>query len=115
MSEFIVRALVALLLAGLLWAQARAAGERVHRRRAYQLAAGALLAFAGSNAALAAGANGGQVQQTVAVVLGLALLAGAAVELARSARAGEMRQQRDEVAAAAEAFRERRQKERADP
>src|SRR5690349_6760957 len=114
MNGFIARALVALLLAGLLWAQARAAGERMHRRRAYQLAAGALLVFAGSNAALAAGADGGAAQQTVVVVLGLALLAGAAIELARSARAGEMRQQRDEVAAAAKAFRERREKERAE-
>ncbi|HEX9438260.1 MAG TPA: hypothetical protein VF909_01210 [Roseiflexaceae bacterium] len=46
MNSNIVRALVALVLAALLWAQARGSRERPHRRRSFELSAGALLAFA---------------------------------------------------------------------
>ena len=45
MNSFVVRALVALLLAALLWAQARAARQQRYRRRAFEFAATALLAF----------------------------------------------------------------------
>jgi hypothetical protein len=82
MNGDIVRALVALLLAVLLWAQARAAGDKPHRRRAYQLAAGALLAFAGYNATLATGVAVGPLQ-IVLVLAGVALMLGGGVELAR--------------------------------
>lgn len=106
MDSNLSRALVALALAALLWAQARASGDRPHRRRAYQLAAGALLAFAASNAAAAAGLDSGPLTLAV-VVIGVALLAVAAVSLVRSMYAGEMRSQRDQIAAAAEEFKER--------
>jgi hypothetical protein len=109
MNGYLVRALVALLLAALLWAQARSAAGKPHRRRAYEMAAGALVAFAAYNATLAAGIVAGAVQIAV-VVLGAALLAGAAISLAQSMYAGEMREQRDKAAAAAEEYRERHTK-----
>ena len=107
MNGYLVRALVALLIAGLLWAQARAAQGKPWRRRAYALAGGALLAFAADNAAIAAGAGTGPVQLALAI-LGIALLIGAGISLARSMYAGEMREQRDKIAEAAEKYRERR-------
>jgi hypothetical protein len=107
MSGYLVRALIALVFAALLWAQARAAGGKPHRRRAYELAAGALLVFAASNGALAAGVEAGPLQIAIAFV-GVALMIGAGVELARSMYAGEMREQRDRIAEAAKEYRERR-------
>lgn len=107
MGGYIIRALVALVFAALLWAQARAAGGKPHRRRAYELAAGALLAFAGFNGALAAGVEAGAIQIAV-VLVGVALMVGAGVELARSMYAGEMREQRERIAEAAKEYRERR-------
>jgi drug/metabolite transporter (DMT)-like permease len=108
MNSYLLRALIALLLAALLWAQSRSVRGQAHRRRAYLLAAGGLVAFAGYNASLAAGAQG-DLLQVAMLVIGGALLIGAVVELARSFFAGELRAQRDEIAAAAKEFRERRE------
>lgn len=107
MNSYLVRALVALVIAGLLGAQARAAQGKPWRRRAYALAAGALLAFAADNAATAAGLGAGPIQIGL-IILGIALLIGAGVSLARSMYAGEMRDQRDKIADAVQEYRERR-------
>lgn len=108
MNSYLLRALVALLLAALLWAQTRNTAGQPHRRRAYLLAAGGLLAFTGYNASLAAGVAGGPIQIGI-LLIGGALLVGAVVELARSFFGGELRAQRDQFAAAAKEFRERRE------
>jgi hypothetical protein len=107
MNGYVIRALVALVFAALLWAQGRAAGGRPHRRRAFELAAGGMLAFAGYNGALVAGAGASSIQVAVLLVGGV-LLVLAAAELARSFFAGEMRDQGDRVAKAAQEYRERR-------
>jgi drug/metabolite transporter (DMT)-like permease len=111
MDSNIIRVAVALLLAVLLWTQARKSGDRPRRRRAFELAAGALLALAAFNGTLAAGAEIGLLQLVVAAV-GTALLIAAIVAFIASYRGGEMSAQRDQVAAAAQEYRERRTKER---
>jgi hypothetical protein len=108
MNNYIVRTVVALLLAGLLWAQARASQGQPHRRRTFELAAAALLAFAAFNGSLAAGATFGTLQLAIAVI-GVALLFGAAVSFALSLRSGELRDRHDRVIAAAREYRERRE------
>jgi hypothetical protein len=100
MDSYVVRALVALLLAALLFFQARATSGQPHRRRAFLLAAVALLTFAGYNGALAAGAAIGPFQIALAIA-GMALFVGAVVSLVLSWSAGELRAQRERIAAAA--------------
>src|SRR2546421_11193296 len=107
MNSYILRALVALLFAAFLWAQARAAQGRPHRKRAFEMAAAALLALAAFNGSLAAGAAIGPLQLIVAAA-GLALFVGAIVSLVLSLRHGEMREQSDKIASAAREDRERR-------
>ena len=107
MYGYLVRALIALLFAVFMWSQARAARDRPHRRRGFELAVGALIAFAAFNGALAADIAIGPLQIAIAV-LGLLLFAGAAVSLTLSYYAGEMRDQRDRIAEAAREYRERR-------
>ncbi|MFL5805536.1 MAG: hypothetical protein ACJ8CR_27840 [Roseiflexaceae bacterium] len=107
MDSNIVRVAVALLLAALLWSLARRASAWPRRRRAFELAAGALLALAAFNGSLAAGAEIGTLQMVVAAV-GVALLIAALIALIGSFRSGEMHSQRDRVAAAAQEYRERR-------
>src|SRR5258706_16239719 len=55
MASPIVRMLAALVFAALLWMQARGVRDQPRRRRAFELAAGALLALAGLQFSLAAG------------------------------------------------------------
>jgi peptidoglycan/LPS O-acetylase OafA/YrhL len=107
MNSSLIRVGVALVLAALLWAQARRSSDRPRRRRAFELASGALLALAAFNGALAAGAEIGVLQMVVAAV-GVALLIAALIALIDSFRSGEMHSQRDRVAAAAQEYRERR-------
>lgn len=107
MNSDIVRALVALVLAGLLWMQVRSAASQPHRQRAYKLAAGAMVAFAGYNGVLAAGLAAGPLQLAL-VLVGVALIVLAGAELARSYFSGELRAQRDQINAAAREYRERR-------
>ncbi len=111
MTSSLIRVAVALLLAALLWALARRASDRPRRRRAFELATGALLALAAFNGSLAAGAKIGTLQMVVAAV-GVALLIAALIALIDSFRSGEMRGQRDRVAAAAQEYRERRTESR---
>lgn len=111
MDSSIVRVVVALLLAALLWAQARRSSALPRRRRAFELAALAMLALAAFNGALAAGSGIGTLQLVVAAV-GLILLIGAFLAFVDSFRSGETRSQRDRIAAAAQAYRESRTKDR---
>jgi peptidoglycan/LPS O-acetylase OafA/YrhL len=111
MDSNIARAAVALVLAALLWVQSRRAHAWPKRRRAFELAAGSLLALAVLNGTLALGGSFGVIQIVVAVV-GVLLLIGALVAFIDSLRNGEIRAQRERVAAAAQEYRERRAKER---
>lgn len=106
MGGSIVRVLIALLLAVFLLFQARAAAEQPHRRRAFQLAAAALLAFAAYNAVLAAGGTAGPLPIGLAIA-GTALFVGAIASLVLSWSAGELRRERERIAAAAREYRER--------
>jgi hypothetical protein len=106
MNGYLVRALVALLFAALLWSQSRAAHDRPHRRRAFALAAGALVVLAAFNGALAADATIGPLQIAVAMVA-VALLIAAVVSLALSFGAGEMRDWRGRLAEQAREYEER--------
>jgi heme A synthase len=105
MNPYLIRAIVALLLAVFLWAQSRAVRGQPHRRRAFALAAAALLAFAAFNGALATGMALGPLPLAIAA-LGAVLLIGAVVSLAMSLRRGETRQQSDQVAGYMREFRE---------
>lgn len=107
MNDFVVRMVVALLLAAFLWAQSRATRGQPRRSRAFAMAAGALLAFAAYNGSLAAGLSIGPLSLALAAV-GLALFIGAIVALIGSLREGEMRSQGDRIADEARAYRERR-------
>jgi len=111
MNGFLIRVLITLLLAVFLFVQARSLGDRPHRRRGYQLGGAALLCFAGFNATLAMGGDLGPIQSILAIA-GLALFVSAIIALGMSLRAGEMRGARDEVAAAAREYRERRTPEK---
>ena len=104
MNGFFARVVIALLLAGLLWRQARAARDRPYRQRAFEMAAAALLAFAVFNGSLAAGAAIGPLQLIIAAA-GVGLFLGSIVMLVLSLREGEMRGQRDRIASAAREYR----------
>jgi hypothetical protein len=105
MAGYGTRALIALLLAAFLFFQARSAAGQPHRRRAFRLGAAALLALAGYNAALAAGAAIGPLQVGLAIA-GMALFVGAIASLVLSYATGEMRAGRERIAAAAREYRE---------
>ena len=107
MDSYVVRALIALLLAAFLFFQARGASGQPHRQRAFRLAAAALLTFAGYNGTLAAGAAIGPLQIGLAIT-GMALFVGSIASLVLSWSAGELRGQREQIAAAAREYRERR-------
>ena len=107
MNGYFVRVLVALLLAVFLFFQSRGVSGQPHRQRAFRLAAAALLAFAGYNGALAAGAAIGPLQIGLAIA-GMALFVGAIASLVFSWSAGELRGQRERIAAAAREYRQRR-------
>jgi small-conductance mechanosensitive channel len=107
MNEYLIRMLIALLLAVFLLAQARAVRGQPHRRRAFALAAAALLAFAAFNGTLATGMALGRLPLLLAA-LGALLLIGAVVSLAVSLRRGEIRQQSAQIAGYMREFREQR-------
>lgn len=111
MTGYLVRALVALALAVFLWAQSRGLRDRPQRRRAFELAAAALVALAALNGSLAAGAGTGLLQAIIGIA-GIALFIGAVVSLALSLRDGESNDQRDKIAAAAQEYRAQREAQR---
>ena len=107
-NGYFVRALLALGLAAFLWLQARGLRERPQRRRAFELAALALLALAALNGNLAAGYELGALQYLIAAI-SIALFIGAAVSLLLSLRSGEAGDQREQISAAAREYRQRRE------
>jgi drug/metabolite transporter (DMT)-like permease len=107
MSSSIVRALAALVFAGLLWMQSRGVREQPRRRRAFELAAGALLALAALQFSLAAGVMFVPLLYAT-IAVGLVLLVAAVVAYISSFRDGEMRGQAERVADAVREYRERR-------
>lgn len=104
-SNFL-RAFIALVLAALLWSQARLSTDRPLRQRGFYYAAGALLVLAGFNATLAMGISNNVVLIGFAVV-GVLLIVVALISMVGSFRGGEMQSQQDRIAAAAKDFRER--------
>ena len=111
MSSYWARALVALVLAGFLWMQARGVPGRPKRQRAFQLAAAALLVFSALNASLALGFAYEALQVALGIG-GTALFVAALVALFGSVRAGEAAEQREKISAAAREYREQRERER---
>ena len=107
MDGYIVRMLVALLLAAFLIFQARGAAAQPHRRRAFRLGAVALLMLAAYNGALVLDASTGPLQIGLAIA-GMSLFIGAIVSLVLSFSSGELRGERERIAAAAREYRERR-------
>lgn len=108
MNGYWVRVLVALVLAAFLWAQSRGLRERPQRRRAFELAAAALVAVAGLNGSLALGADLGWLQVSLTIA-SIALFIGAVAALVLSLRAGEAGDQRTRIADAAREYRAQRE------
>ncbi len=111
MNSYLARALFALALAAFLWVQARGVRAQPKRRLAFELAAGALLAFAALNGGLSAGLDYGWLQILLGAI-GSALFIGAIVALLSSLRQGEAAVERDQIAAAAREYRARRERDR---
>ncbi len=111
MNSFLVRVLFALALAAFLWVQARGVRAQPRRRLAFELAAGALLAFAALNGGLAAGLDYSWLQLGLGVI-GSALFVGAIAALLSSLSRGEAAAERDQIAAAAREYRARRERDR---
>ncbi len=88
----IIRIIIGMVIAGLLWAQARRASTQPHRRRAFMLAAGAVLLLTGYNIALAAGMGIGPLAWALMAVTA-ALFLGALASLVLAWRSGEELQQ----------------------
>lgn len=111
MDGFIIRIIVLLVFAGLLGLQVRAAWNLPHRRRAFGMAAAALLVFAGY---LLLEANGGVAGAfgTGLMVINFVLLGGALVSYILSARHGEMRRQYEQFASGMKDYRKRREGEK---
>jgi len=103
----VLRALVALVLAALLWSQARLSADRPLRQRGFNYAAGALLVLAAFNATLALGISNSVVLIGF-VVVGVLLIVVALISLVGSFRSGEMKNQQERIAAATKEFRERK-------
>src|SRR3954452_19409073 len=103
MNSYLIRALVALVLAAFLAVQARGAVGQPHRRRAFWLGVAALLLVAVYNGTLVLNVMPGLLQTALAIA-GLALFAGAIVSLVISFSSGELRGERERIAAAAREF-----------
>jgi drug/metabolite transporter (DMT)-like permease len=110
MDNYGVRALIALLLAVFLFVQSRGAAAQPQRRRAFWLGAAALLMLAAYNGTLLLDATPGPLQTGLAVA-GMALFVGAVVSLVLSFSSGELRGERERIAAAAREFREQREEQ----
>jgi len=105
----LIRIFVALAFAALLVWQSRKVQERPNQRRAYLLAAVALLAVVALNASLFIGEVG--MLQLVVGAAAFLLLIAAAVFLLRAFRAGELRADAERANEMARAYRERRERE----
>ncbi|NOK58626.1 MAG: hypothetical protein GFH27_549279n432 [Chloroflexi bacterium AL-W] len=111
MDGYIVRIIVLLVFAGLLGLQVRAARNLPHRRRAFGMAAAALLVFAGHTLLEANGGAAGALG-TALMIINFVLLGGALVSYILSARHGEMYRQYEQFAAGMKHYRKRRQGEK---
>jgi hypothetical protein len=107
MSGSFIRALAALLFAGLLWAQSRAVREQPRRKRAFELAAASLLALAALQFSLAVGLTSAPLLYAIGA-LALVLLFGAVIALLSAWRDGELRNQGEQIAKAAQEYRRQR-------
>ena len=107
MDGSLIRALVALLFAGLLWVQSRSVRDQPRRKLAFELAAGALVLLAALQASLALGFAFAPLLY-VTGALALLLLCGAVASLIGAWRGGELRGQSEEIAKAAQEYREKR-------
>ena len=110
MDPTIGRVMLALGLAALLFWQSRRVASRRNQRRAYALAALALLVIAGLNASLLIGGPTG-TPQLVAGALAFLLLLGTAFFLLQGYRSGEMRADVERTNQMAREFHERRERE----
>jgi hypothetical protein len=110
MNSYLIRVLVALLLAVFLFVQSRGAAAQPHRQRAFRLGAAALLLLAAYNGAMTLDATNGPLQIGLAIA-GMALFIGAIVSLLLSFRSGELRGERARIADAAREFREQREQQ----
>jgi len=108
MNAYLIRALVALLLALFLFFQARGVAAQPHRQRAFRLGSVALLLLAVYNGTLVLDATNGPLQIGLAIA-GVALFIGAVVSLVLSFSAGELRGERERIVAAAREYREQRE------
>jgi hypothetical protein len=109
MNGYLMRALVALVLAVFLYVQARSATAQPQRRRAFWLGAAALVLLALYNGTLVLDESTGPLQIGLAIA-GMALFVGAIVSMVMSFSSGELRGERERIAEAAREFRERRDK-----
>ena len=114
MNSYLVRALLAVALAAFLWVQSRGLAARPRRRRAFELGAAAMLALAALNGGLALGLASSALQLALGAVA-IGLFVGAVISLLASLRAGEAADQREQIAAAAREYRERREQQRRHP
>jgi hypothetical protein len=111
MDPNVIRVLVALVFAGLLYWQSRKVAGRPNQRRAYLLSGLALLAVAALNTSLLTGAVVG-VFQLAAGGVAFGLLIGAALFYLRAFQSGELRPDVERTAEMAREYRERRERER---
>lgn len=105
----LIRALAALLFAGLLALQARAAAALPHRRRAFLLGTGSALCMAAYCASLGLGATSGPLQ-TALMAAGLLLLLGALGSLVVSLGGKEMGARNERIRQLVREERERRER-----
>lgn len=110
MNSYLLRVLVALLLAVFLFFQSRGAAAQPHRQRAFRLGAAALLLLALYNGAMMVDPTTGPLQIGLAIA-GMALFIGAIVSLVLSYGSGELRGERQRIAEAAREFREQREQQ----
>ena len=110
MDGYLTRGLIALLLAAFLFFQAGGVAAQPHRRRAFWLGAAALLMLAAYNGALVLDETTGPLQIGLAVA-GMSLFVGAIVSLVLSFSSGELRGERERIAAAAREYRAQREEQ----
>jgi len=108
-AMFIIRVLIALVIAFILFYQARQLVGQPNRKRAFILGGVALLCFTVFNASISLGVELGILQQ-LAALAGMLLVVGSAISLVLSLRNGEHRGDGERATAQAKAFTEERRR-----